>query len=62
VGARVQSGSNYAYETIRSQHTGDTDITSLDWEATTYQIVDNQSDSNVYGNLMDLGSGSRRLK
>jgi hypothetical protein len=57
VGATKQSGSNYVYETIKSNGACTTALSSLDWNDAS-QIINDQTDANVYGNIASLGSNN----
>ncbi len=55
VGARNYNGSKYVYKAVKSAHTGDTDFSTLTW-GTASQISDDQTNANVYGNIVSTGS------
>ncbi|MCK4820387.1 hypothetical protein KA005_31775, partial [bacterium] len=56
--ARHYDGTNYAIETIDSstQHTEAVNWATFAWNATSYQISDDPTDTNVFGNIVPLAS------
>lgn len=58
IGAQVLNGSNYVFNTIRSDSTGDSTWSSMAFGGTVTerQITDDQTTSKVYGNIVSLAS------
>ncbi|MFC1649692.1 hypothetical protein ACFL2C_03215 [Patescibacteria group bacterium] len=56
-GARYYDGSNYNYYAVKSANTADTTWTAAAFTfGDASQLTDDQADSNVYGNIVPLGS------
>ncbi|MCC7290086.1 LamG domain-containing protein [bacterium] len=60
VGARYYDGTNYVYRTSDSNAIGSTDLSSVGWNPFK-QVINNQTNSNVYGNIVPLASQAMYL-